>query len=128
MSHNPPKNMYKDENGMARFLATATAPEAGNGKRWFKVEITRTALNKDGEVIDRDRQTTEVFGTEETCSGLAFARCPSSLKTKEAFEFRNSVYFQLLGNDMFAGHKTDAQLFIDAVKAESLEQMTIVVN
>lgn len=125
MSHNPPKNMYKDENGVARFLATATAPDASNGKRWFKVEITRTALNKDGEVIDRDRQTTEVFGTEETCSGLAFARCPSGLKTKEAFEFSNQVYFQLLGNDMFVGHKTENQQFLEAVKAE---QMTIVVN
>lgn len=125
MSHNPPKNMYKDENGINRFISSATAPVPGNCKRWFRVEIVRKALNKEGEVLEKDVQNTDVFATNETCIGLAYARCPSRLIVKEASEFRNEAFSRPLGDSMFAGHKTENEEFQDAVKAE---QLTITVN
>lgn len=117
MSHNPPKNMYKDEAGVARFLDSSTAPTAGGGKRWYQVEITRRALDKEGETIDKDKQTAEVFATEDDAIGFAFSRCPNGLIVKEAFEFRTSVFCQpMRADDMFKRTSAESVEFLNAVE------------
>ncbi len=119
MSHNPPKNMYKDENGMHRFLNEASAPAAGGGKRWFQVEIVRKALDKEGSSLETDRQQTDVFATEDTAAGLAFSRCPNRLLIKDAFQFTCTAYVQAMRqDDLFSGHVTERQQFLEAAAAQ----------
>ena len=99
-----PKGMYTDENYIQRFERQDAAPDLSAGKRWIRVEVVRKALDKHGELIEKDKQVTEVFARSEEAAGLGLTRCPSRMKTKDAFEFRTNVYTQdMRPQDRFTG-------------------------
>lgn len=77
MSYFPGKKMWRDENGVNRFLAPGTAKGLPT-KRWYRGEVTRVAKNGKGDA-KRDRQWTTVFAHEDEVILLVLRRCPVPL-------------------------------------------------
>jgi hypothetical protein len=121
----PPKGMFSDENFIHRFERQDAAPNLSEGKRWIRVEVVRKALDKHGDLIEKDKQVTEVFARPDEATGLGLTRCPTRLKTKDAYEFKTSVYTQNMGpEDRFSGApiitaqhlaEADKEVFMDGL-------------
>jgi len=87
MSYNPPKNMYKDEYGVARFNDPGTAPDAGRGKRLFHGVITRRT-----DVL-RNKQEADVFATEDEVIGAIVRQCPNPWAGQDVGEVKTNIFF-----------------------------------
>lgn len=96
MSYYPNKKMYRDENGVDRFLDPGTAPPAGKAKRWFRGEVVRKLYNGKDEVIKKSRQVANVFAFEDEVPGLVACQCPDPFQGVEAARTSCKVYYRPL--------------------------------
>ena len=99
MSYYPKKGMYRDENGVNRFVSPGEGSAGPVGKRWWLAEVVRRAFNGKDEVIRKNRQETAVFAREEDVVGLAMRRCPDPWPGQDASRTQTNAYFRPLGED-----------------------------
>jgi len=83
MSYNPPKGMYKTNEGVAVFHDRGTAPEPGAGKRWWTGTVIRTVVNSKGDSSKRTKQVARVFAKESDVAGFLIRQCPDTFQSSE---------------------------------------------
>ena len=98
MSYFPKKGMYRDDNGVARFV-DGGHPSAGPvGKQWFRGEVVRRQYDGKGEVTRKNKQAATVFAREAEVAGYLFARCPDPWSGSDGGRTTVEVYYEPLGD------------------------------
>lgn len=101
MGYPAKKGMYKVRSADGGYLYRFQEPGTARGlpaKRWFHVEVVRKVHDSKGEVVKRNKQTTAIYGSEDTMVGLAMRRCPDPWPgTSE--EVRTRIYYRPLAGD-----------------------------